>query len=220
MYEFSQMTLVKVLIKKKKSFCSNILWNPSKSYLSFGFSPQRLKSGWLCNLEKLRDTSFLKEIMRNCPFRKKSYHQMPWGKQIATTGKEISSIKWTKRDFKILHLWHLLIGYMAEMFSAQFSVSFIVFVIRSASLLLLLSCQVVCDSLQPHGLQPARLSCPSLSPWVCSNSRPLNCFILTRELRIHLRNRQKIWSTSSLISLLCFSLARSHSLEGNELLSN
>jgi len=30
------------------------------------------------------------------------------------------------------------------------------------------------DSLWPHGLQPARLPCPSLSPWVCSNSCPLN----------------------------------------------
>ena len=30
------------------------------------------------------------------------------------------------------------------------------------------------DSLQPHGLQPARLPCPSLSPGVCSNSGPLS----------------------------------------------
>ena len=30
------------------------------------------------------------------------------------------------------------------------------------------------DSLQPHGLQHARLYCPSLSPRVCSNSRPLS----------------------------------------------
>ena len=29
------------------------------------------------------------------------------------------------------------------------------------------------DSLQPHELQHARLPCPSLSPWVCSNSCPL-----------------------------------------------
>ena len=31
-----------------------------------------------------------------------------------------------------------------------------------------------CDSLRPHGLQHARLPCPSLSPWVCSNSCPLS----------------------------------------------
>ena len=31
---------------------------------------------------------------------------------------------------------------------------------------------VVSDSLQPHGLQHARLSCPSLNPRACSNSCP------------------------------------------------
>ena len=30
------------------------------------------------------------------------------------------------------------------------------------------------DSLQPHGLQHARLLCPSLSPRICSNSCPLS----------------------------------------------
>ena len=30
------------------------------------------------------------------------------------------------------------------------------------------------DSLQPHGLQPVRLPCPSLSPRVCSNSWSLS----------------------------------------------
>ena len=30
------------------------------------------------------------------------------------------------------------------------------------------------NSLWPHGLQQARLLCPSLSPWVCSNSCPLS----------------------------------------------
>ena len=34
--------------------------------------------------------------------------------------------------------------------------------------------QVVSDSLLPHGLQHTRLPCPSLSPWVSSNSCPLN----------------------------------------------
>ena len=33
---------------------------------------------------------------------------------------------------------------------------------------------VVSDSLWPHGLQHARLLCPSLSPGVCSNSCPLS----------------------------------------------
>ena len=30
------------------------------------------------------------------------------------------------------------------------------------------------DSLWPHGLQQAKLPCPSLSPWICSNSCPLS----------------------------------------------
>ena len=38
------------------------------------------------------------------------------------------------------------------------------------SALLLLSCSVMSDTLQPHGLQHARLPCPSLSLEVCSNS--------------------------------------------------
>ena len=41
-------------------------------------------------------------------------------------------------------------------------------------LLLLFSCQVMSDFLRPHGLQQARLPCPSLSPWVCSSSCPLS----------------------------------------------
>ena len=39
---------------------------------------------------------------------------------------------------------------------------------------MLFSCSVVSDSLQPHGLQQARLPRPSLSPGVCSNSCPLS----------------------------------------------
>ena len=35
-------------------------------------------------------------------------------------------------------------------------------------------CSVVSDSLQPHGLQHIRLSCPSPSPGACSNSCPLS----------------------------------------------
>ena len=44
----------------------------------------------------------------------------------------------------------------------------------SSYLLLLFSCSVVSDSLQPHGLQHARLPCPSPSPTVCSYSCPLS----------------------------------------------
>ena len=44
----------------------------------------------------------------------------------------------------------------------------------SVSLLLLFSCSVVSDSLWPHGLQQARLPCPSLPPGVWSHSCPLS----------------------------------------------
>ena len=36
------------------------------------------------------------------------------------------------------------------------------------------SCSIMSDSLWPHGLQHARLTCPLLSPGVCSNSCPLS----------------------------------------------
>ena len=36
------------------------------------------------------------------------------------------------------------------------------------------SCSVVCDSFWPHGLQYARLCCPSPTPRACSNSCPLS----------------------------------------------
>ena len=42
------------------------------------------------------------------------------------------------------------------------------------SVLLLFSCSVMSDTLQPHGLQHARLPCSSSSPGVCSNSCPLS----------------------------------------------
>ena len=40
--------------------------------------------------------------------------------------------------------------------------------------LLLFSCSAMSNSLRLHGLQHARLPCPSLSPGVCSNSHPLS----------------------------------------------
>ena len=46
--------------------------------------------------------------------------------------------------------------------------------IYTVSLLVQFSHSVVSDSLQPHGLQHSRLPCPSVSPWVCSNSCPLS----------------------------------------------
>ena len=42
----------------------------------------------------------------------------------------------------------------------------------------------MCNSLWPHWLQHARLSCPSLSPGVCSNSCPLSqwCYLISYPL--------------------------------------
>ena len=50
---------------------------------------------------------------------------------------------------------------------------------RVSDLLLLFSRWVMCDSLQLHGLQHARLQWPSQSPGVCSNSCPLSrwCYL-------------------------------------------
>ena len=45
--------------------------------------------------------------------------------------------------------------------------------------LLLFSRSVMSNSLWSHGLQHARLPCPSLSPGVCSNSCPLSWWCLT-----------------------------------------
>ena len=42
------------------------------------------------------------------------------------------------------------------------------------TLSLVFSCSVLSDSLRPHGLQHARLPCPSPSPGACSNSCPLS----------------------------------------------
>ena len=47
-----------------------------------------------------------------------------------------------------------------------------------STLLLFFSRSVVSNSLQPHGLQHARLPCPSLSPGVYSNSCPLSRWCL------------------------------------------
>ena len=50
---------------------------------------------------------------------------------------------------------------------------FLMWVIQTISLLLL-SCSAVSNSLPPHGLQLARLPCPSPSPGTCSNLCPLS----------------------------------------------
>ena len=53
-------------------------------------------------------------------------------------------------------------------------VSFTVLLVCSLNFLLLFSRSIVSKSLRPHGLQHARIHCPSPSPGACSNSRPLS----------------------------------------------
>ena len=45
---------------------------------------------------------------------------------------------------------------------------------RELLLVVVFCCSVMSDYLRSHGLQHARLPCPSPSPGVCSNSRPLS----------------------------------------------
>ena len=65
---------------------------------------------------------------------------------------------------------------------------------------------VMSDSLRPHGLQHARLPCPSPSPGVCSNSRPLSrwCHPTISSFDVpsssHLQSFQNDWYTEYLKS--------------------
>ena len=59
-------------------------------------------------------------------------------------------------------------------FLPSFLPPFFLSFLPSCFLLLLFSHQVMSSSLRLHGLQHARLPCPSLSPGVCSNSCPLS----------------------------------------------
>ena len=61
-------------------------------------------------------------------------------------------------------------------------------------ILLLFSHSVVSTSLQPHGLQHARLPCPSSSPGVCSNSCPcLLYFIANLTLLFNMESLYRRW---------------------------
>ena len=65
-------------------------------------------------------------------------------------------VRWI--SFFFFHIWFFRLSYITGYYVV----------------LLLFSHSVVSDSLLLHGLQHARLPCPSLSPRVCSNSRPLS----------------------------------------------
>ena len=72
------------------------------------------------------------------------------------------------------------------------------------------------DSLWPHGLQHARLPCPSLSPRVCSNSSPLSrsCYpaisaSLLNSSKISVITLWGIWKTKENKFLACQPLIQS-----------
>ena len=64
--------------------------------------------------------------------------------------------------------------FIQDMYTATFSRFLCVLEIRYRDQPLLFSCSVVSESSKLHGLQHARLPCPSPSPGVCSNLCPLS----------------------------------------------
>ena len=90
--------------------------------------------------------------------------------------------------------WHCKSTWKFGIQTAQFGLHFLLnLVYRSGGgpNILLFSCSVVSDSLQPHGLQHARLPCPSPTPGICSNSCPLSQWCHTT-------------ASSSVIPFFCF----------------
>ena len=63
---------------------------------------------------------------------------------------------------------HMVILILKIFWAMLFSTMTVLFYIHIRSMLFI--CSVVSNSLRPHGLQHARLPCPSQSPGVCSNS--------------------------------------------------
>ena len=65
---------------------------------------------------------------------------------------------------------------------------YILFTKNNIPALLLFNHYVMSDPLRPHGLQHARLLCPSLYPGVCSDSSPLSqwCYIIISSSAAHL----------------------------------
>ena len=61
----------------------------------------------------------------------------------------------------------------------------------------------MCDTLQPHGLQPARLSCPSPTPGGCSNSCPSSrwCYPTTSSSGIPFSSCLQSFSASGSFSM-------------------
>ena len=114
------------------------------------------------NTYRLTITLCLKDCCCCCSITK-SYLTpcYPW-----TTAHQASlsfTIAWSDKKkncfYLIFYIWWVVI---------------VIYFFNSLNMLLLFSCSVMSDSLRPHGLQHARLPCPSLSLGVCSSSCPLS----------------------------------------------
>ena len=92
------------------------------------------------------------------------------------------SVQWNSRPIVSL----VQLGKSLLFWTVNVSVIFSTFLFK-ALLLLLFSCQIMSDSLRPHGLQHARPPCPSPSPRVCPSSCPLNqwCHPATSSSVVH-----------------------------------
>ena len=108
---------------------------------------------WLDNITDSMDTNLSKlwEIVQNREAWLASVH--------GATKSWIWLREWTTSV--IIHL-------------VSWKISTFFFFWETCMLSLLFSCSVGSDSLQPHALQHTMLPCPSLSPWVCSNSSLLS----------------------------------------------
>ena len=94
------------------------------------------------------------------------YAGISYKRQQSNSRQQQGGSWWRSRDKTGSEGWKLVeITWEPWIFRSQKSV---------VTKLFLFSHSVVSDSLWPHGLQHARLSCPSLSPRVCWNSCPLN----------------------------------------------
>ena len=99
----------------------------------------------------------------------------PQGKPKNTGVHSLSLLQWIfptqELNWGLLHCRQIL--YQLRYRRSPASVKWVLFAFLWLLILLFFSHYVVSDSLWPHGLQHTRLPCPSLSPWVCSDSCPL-----------------------------------------------
>ena len=92
-------------------------------------------------------------------------------------------LKW---DIKVVYYYHYIIVYdsfrsvnicliyLGALILGAYILAVVILLCYIFNYLLLFSCSVLSDSLWPHGLQHARLPCPSPSLGACSNYRPLS----------------------------------------------